>query len=548
MPLRFPPRSGETHAAPLTIRHLLDGSALSTASQEIVYRDQQRLTYTDLRDRIGRLAGMLSELGAEQGTTVAVLDWDSHRYLEAYFAVPSMGAVLQTANIRLSPEQLLYTLGHAGAEILLVHRDFLPLVEQMRASLPRVRAVVALMDGSEEPLPAWCVGEYEELLRTAKPQTTFEDLDENALATTFYTSGTTGLPKAVCFTHRQLVLHTLALSVALASAEGAGLRRGDVYMPLTPMFHVHAWGMPYVATMLGLKQVYPGRYEADRILAMREQEGVSFSHCVPTVLQMLLGAVPGRRLDGWHLVIGGSLMTRELFEAATYAGAIVTAGYGMSETGPVVAIARPGLDRYDAIRSGTPVPLVSAKIVGPDMEDLAADDEALGELVVRSPWLTPCYPGDETASEHLWRGGWLHTQDIATVRADGSIQIRDRIKDVIKTGGEWISSLTLEDLIVARLDVAEVAVIGIPDPRWQERPLAVIVPAPGSAPTLEDIRSTLADAIASGKISRFSQVDTILCVAELPRTSVGKIDKKAVREMVAIMGEGGSSSSILRTE
>ncbi len=548
MPLRFPSRSAETHAPPLTIRRLLDGSELSTATQEIVYRDQLRLSYGDLRDRIARLAGMLIALGVEQGTTVAVLDWDSHRYLEAYFAVPSMGAVLQTANIRLAPEQLLYTLDHAGAEILLVHHDFLPLVETMRASLPRVRAVVALMDGADEPVPAWCVGDYEALLAAASPVATFEDLDENALATTFYTSGTTGLPKAVCFTHRQLVLHTLALAVALGAAEGAGLRRGDVYMPLTPMFHVHAWGMPYVATMLGLKQVYPGRYEPDRILALRDREGVSFSHCVPTVLQMLLAELSGRRLDGWHLVIGGSAVTRELFDAATAAGASVTAGYGMSETGPVVAIARAGLDRYDTIRSGTTVPLVSAKIVGPDMEDLAADDEALGELVVRSPWLTPCYPGDEAASEQLWRGGWLHTQDIATIRPDGSIQIRDRIKDVIKTGGEWISSLALEDLIVARDDVAEVAVVGIADPKWQERPLAVIVPAPGTAPTVDDIRATLASAIASGRISRFSQVDSILCVAELPRTSVGKIDKKAVREMLAGLGEGGSSPSIQSTK
>jgi fatty-acyl-CoA synthase len=547
MPLRFPPRSAETHVPPLTIHQLLDASALSTAAQEIVYRDRIRLTYIDMRERVGRLAAMLSRLGVEQGTTVAMLDWDSHRYLEAYFAVPSMGAVLQTANIRLSPEQLRYTLDHAGAEVLLVHRDFLPLVDTMRASLPRVRTIVALMDDAEASLPAWCAGEYEALLSSAAAAA-FEDIDENALATTFYTSGTTGLPKAVCFTHRQLVLHTLALAVALGTAEGAGLRRGDVYMPLTPMFHVHAWGMPYVATMLGLKQVYPGRYEADRILAMREREGVSFSHCVPTVLQMLLGALAGRRLDGWHLVIGGSAVTRELFDAATDAGASVTAGYGMSETGPLVAIARPGPDRYDAIRSGTPVPLVSTRIVGPDMAELAADDEALGELVVRSPWLTPCYPGDEEASAQLWRGSWLHTQDIATIRQDGSIQIRDRIKDVIKTGGEWVSSLTLEDLIVARDDVAEVAVIGIPDPKWQERPLAVIVPAAGAMPTADDIRATLAVAIASGQISRFSQIDAILCVPALPRTSVGKIDKKAVRDMVAGIAEGGSHASVQTTE
>ena len=548
MPLRFPPRANESYAQPLTIRHLLEGNALSTAPQEIVYRDQLRMSYADLRKRIGKLVAMLSGLGVEQGATVAVLDWDSHRYLEAYFAVPLMGAVLQTANIRLSPDQLHYTLDHAGAELLLVHRDFLPTIDAMRASLPRVHSIVALMDGVDERPPTWCVGEYEALILSSVQQTEFEDFDENALATTFHTSGTTGLPKAVCFTHRQMVLHTLALAAALGTAEGAGLRRGDVYMPLTPMFHVHAWGMPYIATMLGLKQVYPGRYEPDRILAMREQEGVSFSHCVPTVFQMLLGALGDKRLDGWHLVIGGSAVTRELYDAAEAVGAAITVGYGMSETGPVVALGRSGPDRYDVIRSGTPVPLASAKIVGPDMEDLATDDEALGEVVVRSPWLTLSYPGDDAASKQLWRGGWLHTQDIATIRQDGSIQIRDRIKDVIKTGGEWISSLALEDLIVARDDVAEVAVIGIPDPKWQERPLAVIVPAFGMLPTLEDVRATLGAAIASGKISRIAQVDSIHCVAALPRTSVGKIDKKAIREMVAATGESSASASIPKHE
>jgi fatty-acyl-CoA synthase len=387
----------------------------------------------------------------------------------------------------------------------------------------------------------WCAGEYEALLREASPMQ-FEELDENALATTFYTSGTTGLPKAVCFTHRQLVLHTLALATALGTVDGPGLRRGDVYMPLTPMFHVHAWGMPYVATMLGLKQVYPGRYEADRILAMREREGVSFSHCVPTILQMLLGASE-QRLDGWHLVIGGSAVTRELFDLATAAGAAITAGYGMSETGPLVAIARGGANPYDAIRSGTPVPLVSVKIVDAAMQGLTADDETLGELVIRSPWLTPAYPGDEPASAQLWDGGWLHTQDIATIRQDGSIQIRDRIKDVIKSGGEWISSLTLEDLIVARDDVADVAVVGIPDQKWQERPMAVIVPAHDVAPTVADIRATISAAIASGQISSFAQIDAILCVDALPRTSVGKIDKKALRSMLAATDPGAQASS-----
>lgn len=531
MPLRYATPAAETYVQPLTVRHLLDATMLSAKDQLIVYRDQVRLTYADLHVRIARLATVLESLGVEEGTTVAVLDWDSHRYLEAFFAVPMMGAVLQTANIRLSPDQLRYTLDHAGAEVLLVHRDFLPLIDTLRSSLPRVRQIVAIMDGRNDPTPDGCAGEYEALLADAIPRIAFDDFDENALATTFYTSGTTGLPKAVCFSHRQLVLHALALTTALGTAIGAGLRREDIYMPLTPMFHVHAWGLPYVATMLGLKQVYPGRYDPVTILQLREKEGVTFSHCVPTVLKMVLDTAKGvgGRLDGWHFVIGGSALTRELFEEASAMGAALTSGYGMSETGPIVAVGRAGPERYDAIRSGMPVPLVSAQVVGEAMSSMPADDETVGELVLRAPWLTPCYVGDPRASDALWRGGWLHTQDLATIAPNGSIQIRDRLKDVIKTGGEWICSLTLEDLIVARHDVIEVAVVAVPDPKWQERPVAVIVSAPDHRPTLTDIRSTLEAEVAAGLISRMALVDAIHLVEALPRTSVGKIDKKAIR-------------------
>lgn len=530
MSLRFAKSSAETYSPPLTIRHLLDASPLTAARQEIVYRDQLRMSYADLRGRISRLASMLAALGVRQGTTVAVLDWDSHRYLEAFFAVPMMGAVLQTANIRLSREQLRYTLQHAGAQVLLVHRDFLPLIDELREDLPVVRAIVALMDGVDEDVPVWCAGEYEALLGEADPEWPFVDFDENALATTFYTSGTTGLPKPVCFSHRQLVLHTLAIAAAFGTAAGPGLRRDHVYLPLTPMFHVHAWGMPYAATMLGLMQVYPGKYQPEVILELRRREGVTFSHCVPTVLQMVIAAADaaGERLDDWHFVIGGSALTTELHDAATSRGALITAGYGMSETGPIIAIGRTG-----SSQGQWPLPLVSAQVVDAEMRALAANDRTKGELVLRAPWLTPCYPGDDLASAALWRGGWLHTQDIATIAQDGAIRIHDRLKDVIKSGGEWICSLTLEDLIVARPDVTEVAVVGVPHPKWEERPVAVVVCDTGRAPTLEDVRETLASAVADGRISRLALVDAVVCIDALPRTSLGKIDKKTIRAILA---------------
>jgi fatty-acyl-CoA synthase len=534
MTLRFAvPAQGHVHF-PLTIRHLLDANIRSAADQTIGYRDTIRYDYRELRRRIARLASALSSIGVKQGTTVAILDWDSHRYLEHYFAVPMMGAVLQTANIRLSPEQLRYTLAHAGAEVVLVHADFWPLIDAMRADLPNVRAIIAIDDEGTQA-PDWMVGHYEALLEQADPDYPFEDFDEDAIATLFYTSGTTGLPKQVCFSHRQLVLHTLALGAALGGRKGVGMRDGDVYMPLTPMFHVHAWGMPYLATMLGLKQIYPGRYEVDAILRWQAEEGVTFSHGVPTVLQMVLAgaAKQERRLDGWQMMVGGSALTRELADAARATGMIIACGYGMSETGPVISLGEESDDPYSTIRSGKPIPLVSAEIVTEDMSALPADDIVQGELVLRAPWLTPCYPGDEEASAALWRGGWLHTQDIATIDAGGSIQIRDRIKDVIKTGGEWLSSLTLEDLIGDHPDVLEVAVVGVPDPKWQERPIAIVVARAGTAPTRDSINDLLKASVERGSISRYALVDDVLIVSALPKTSIGKIDKKALRSSLS---------------
>ncbi|MFV3075290.1 fatty acid--CoA ligase [Niveispirillum fermenti] len=544
MPLRFAPPTAEAYRYPLTIRHLLANVLLTAASREIVYRDKVRLTYADLVGRVGRQASFLAGLGVEAGATVAVMDWDSHRYLEAYFAVPMMGAVLLTVNIRLPAAQVAYTLAHAGAEVLLVHRDFFPLVEAILPSLPDVKAVVAILDGEESPLPAWATGEYEALSAAADPGFPFADFDENAIATSFYTSGTTGDPKAVCFSHRQLVLHTLAASGPFGASPVAPLfGYGDVYMPLTPMFHVHAWGAPYVATMLGLKQVYPGRYEPEMICRLRQEHRVSYSHCVPTILQMVLDAAArtGADLSGWKMVIGGSALTRALCVEGRRRGMVVVAGYGMSETAPMIAMARPAPDGEEQeeravealTAAGVPVPLVHARIVDADMRDLPHDGVARGELVLRAPWLTPCYVGNDQASADLWHGGWMHTQDIATIDADGRIRIRDRLKDVIKTGGEWIDSIHLEELVATARGVAQASVVAVPDEKWGERPLAVIVPDAGASPDLADLNAPIEQAIATGVITRFARLDRFRIVDDLPKTSVGKIDKKRLRALFA---------------
>ncbi|MAM83734.1 MAG: long-chain fatty acid--CoA ligase [Acidobacteria bacterium] len=539
MALRFARPTDEHYHYPLTVGHLLDAALTTAPEQEIVYRDQKRYTYRELRRRIGRLASMLAELGAAEGQTIAMLDWDSHRYLEAYFAVPMMGAVLQTVNVRLSPQQIFYTLEQAEAEILLVHRDFFALIEDYLPRLPRVKAVVALMDGTDEAIPPFAVGDYEDLTREADSDFAFVDFDENAIATTFHTSGTTGNPKAVLFTHRQLVLHALSNKAPFGVTRARGFGIDDVYMPITPMFHVHAWGMPYIATMLGVKQVYPGRYEPDALLDLRQREGVTFSHCVPTILQMLLTAADqrGERLDGWMMMVGGSSLSETLFAEARARGLYVIAGYGMSETAPRISLTRPRTtcDASDASLAaalttvGVPVPLVAVRVVDDAMRDVPADGISTGELVVRAPWLTSQYVGDDAGSRALWRGGWLHTQDIVSQDQQGFLVVRDRLKDVIKSGGEWVSSVALENLIVSVEDVAEVAVIAIGDAKWGERPLAVVAPSRGMQVPRDAILAVIAAAIARGELSRFAQVDRIEAIDALPKTSVGKIDKKQLR-------------------
>jgi fatty-acyl-CoA synthase len=545
MPIRLAERAPDAYAYPLLIKHLLHTPLTTTPHQEIVYRDLVRYTYLTLNARIARLAAGLSRLGAGAGTTIAVMDWDSHRYLECFFAIPMMGAVLQTVNVRLSPAQIAYTLRHAGAEVILVHRDFVPMLAQMREQLPAVRTVILLDDDpTVEAVPNWIRTHYEELLEASSGHFEFGDFDENAVATTFYTTGTTGDPKCVCFSHRQIVLHTLAVLAACGSpAHGQAFRHGDVYMPMTPMFHVHAWGNPYVATVLGVKQVYPGRYVPDELLALRARESVTHSHCVPTILQMLLTKAVATNTDlrGWKICIGGAALSEALARQALDMGIDIYAGYGMSETGPVIAISRltvpaetvaTPMELQQRCRAGLPIPLVDIRLVDADDLPVPRDGVAVGEIVVRAPWLTPCYVGNPQASAELWRGGYLHTQDVATIDPSGYIQITDRMKDVIKTGGEWISSLQLEDLISLHAAVAEVAVIGMPDAHWGERPHALVIAHPGyrATVTAEDIKAHVAAAAASGLVPRYAVPERVTFVEALTRTSVGKVDKRLLRQ------------------
>lgn len=539
-------RTPNAYDYPLLIKHLLNTTIANGQGQEIVYRDIRRYPYSTFRSRIGQLANGLARLGIKPGDTVGVMDWDSHRYLECYFAVPMMGAVLETLNVRLSPSQILYTIDHAEADIILVNADFLPMLEAINEyRLTRPMTFVLMNDGSEAPVTSvQFAAEYEELLASSAPDYDFPDFDENTRATTFYTTGTTGLPKGVYFSHRQLVLHALSVMAALAApAEMQRVHRGDVYMPLTPMFHVHAWGMPYIATVLGMKQVYPGRYAPELLLDLIRNEGVTFSHCVPTVLHMLLSNPASRDIDlsSWTVVIGGSALPRSLASMALERGIDVFGGYGMSETCPVLTLAQltpqmleRGVEGELDIRTkaGRPIPLVDLRIVDDDLNEVPHDGVSTGEVVVRAPWLTQGYFKDPENSEQLWHGGYLHTRDIGNIDADGYLRVTDRIKDVIKTGGEWISSLDLEDILSRHPKVLEAAVIAVPHPKWGERPLAIVAldPQHAAETTEDELKDHVKSYADRGIISRFAIPDSILFVDEIDKTSVGKIDKKMLRQ------------------
>ncbi|MEA5672419.1 fatty acid--CoA ligase [Pseudomonas sp. MH2] len=543
---------------PLLIKRLLMSGSRYEKTREIVYRDKVRLTYPELGERIARLANVLTEAGVKAGDTVAVMDWDSHRYLECMFAIPMIGAVVHTINVRLSPEQILYTMNHAEDRFVLVNSDFVGLYQAIAEQLTTVDNTLLITDGPDKTaeLPN-LVGEYEQLLAAASPHYDFPDFDENSVATTFYTTGTTGNPKGVYFTHRQLVLHTLAETSVLGSLDSVRLlSTNDVYMPITPMFHVHAWGIPYAATMMGVKQVYPGRYEPDMLIKLWREEKVTFSHCVPTILQMLLNcpSAKGQDFGGWKVIIGGSALNRALYEAALARGIQLTAAYGMSETCPLISCAHlneellaGGEDERVSyrIKAGVPVPLVEAAIVDDQGNFLPADGEAQGELVLRAPWLTMGYFNEPEKSNELWAGGWLHTGDVATLDGMGYIDIRDRIKDVIKTGGEWISSLDLEDLISRHGAVREVAVVGVPDPQWGERPFALLVVHEGQQLDAKMLKEHLKPFVELGHINKWAIPSQIAVVTEIPKTSVGKLDKKRIR--VDVTQWQASNSTFLST-
>ncbi|MDA8407682.1 MAG: fatty acid--CoA ligase [Deltaproteobacteria bacterium] len=539
-------RTPSAYSYPLLIKNILITPILYAPDQEIVYRDKLRMTYRDLYQRINRLASALTGLGVGYDDTVGVMDWDSHRYLECFFAVPMMGSVLHTVNVRLSAEQIVYTVNHAEDTVLLVNEEFIPLLESVADQLTTVRKIILLKDSEEGPKTTLSLaGEYEALLAKSSPEFEFPDFDENTMATLFYTTGTTGDPKGVYYSHRQLVLHTFDIGMALSAFSSvARFQSSDVYMPITPMFHVHAWGIPYLATLMGCKQVYPGRYEPAMLLKLLLSEKVTFSHCVPTILHMLVTSPIAKQvnLSNWKVVIGGSALPKGLAKASMDLGIEIIAAYGMSETCPLLTAAnlKPKMmdwsneDKLDVlIKTGLPTPLVNLKIVDSKGNAVPHDGVTTGEIVVRTPWLTQGYFKSPEKSEELWKDGWLHTGDVANIDSEGYVKITDRVKDVIKTGGEWISSLELESLISQHPSVSEVAVIGVPDEKWGERPVALVVLGPDHTFSEDILRAYMQGLADKGAISKWAIPDRFYHVQEIPKTSVGKLNKKVIRQKVS---------------
>jgi len=536
---------GESYVYPLIIKKLLNTPLIYSPQREIVYSHKLRYNYRTLNERIHRLAGGLEKLDVKPGDTVAVFDYDSHRYLECFFAIPMMGAVLQTINWRLSADQILYTINHAEAKMIIIHHDFLPILEDIRDQLETALKIVLISEAEAGPdARLKFAAEYEEVLQSVSGDYAFPDLDENTKATTFYTTGTTGKPKGVHFSHRQLVLHTLAVAVACGAYHTIGrFRSNDVYMPLTPMFHVHAWGFPYVATMLGVKQIYPGPYEPQKLLKLIENENVTYSHCVPTILQMLLNCPAAQEVDlsNCKVVIGGARLPKGLARAAIELGIEIHAGYGMSETGPVMSTATPNEDMLDweedelldvIIKTGKPIPLAEFEVFDAQGKALPHDGESCGEVVMRSPWLTQSYFKGPEKTKELWRSGWLHSGDVGYIDEEGYLQITDRIKDVIKSGGEWISSLDLENLMSQHEAVLESAAIGVPDEKWGERPLMVVTLKPEYKDKIsaEDFMQFMKKFAEEGKLPKYGVPDRYEFVEQIPKTSVGKLDKKELRK------------------
>jgi fatty-acyl-CoA synthase len=529
------PETGLMMNTPLTLAPILERAARLFPRKEIVSKTEtgmHRYTYADFHARVHRLAWALERIGVKRGDRVGTLCWNGYRHLELYFAVTCYGAVLHTLNLRLAPDQLAYIITHANDRVIFSDASLMPLLEPIREEILCVEKIIALDDDSE----------YEQML-AASPAEPYRwpDLDENTAAATCYTSGTTGHPKGVLYTHRSLVLHSFSLCLTDVFA----LSERDTILQLVPMFHANGWGVPYAAVMVGAKIVLSGRFlQPADIAGMIESERATFSAGVPTLWMGLYGLLEHEKRDISSLrsiVCAGSALPRQFVEWFEQKHKIqIMLAWGMTETTPIATVmALKGhlgslnqKQRYDVLaRHGLPVAGIDVRILDEDGKDLPWDGITMGELQVRGPWVTCAYyndpRGEERGQQESFMDGWFRTGDVATIDPEGYIQIMDRTKDLVKSGGEWISSVDLENAIMAHPKVMEAAVIAIAHPKWDERPVAAVAPLPQFRDqiTKQEILDFLKD-----RVAKWWLPDDVVFIEAVPKTSVGKFNKRALRE------------------
>jgi fatty-acyl-CoA synthase len=492
-------------------------------------------TYAEVGDRTEKLAKALGRLGVRREDRVGTFCWNTQEHLEAYFAISSMGAVMHTLNIRLFPEQLAFVINHAQDKVIIVDDNLIPLLAKVASQLKSVEHIIVVGEGGDEAMlrgaPRATLHRYEALLAAEIPGIEWPELDERAPAAMAYTSGTTGDPKGVVYSHRSTVLH----SYGITSGAVTGLNERDMILTIVPMFHANCWGLPYAGWWVGTDFLQPARFlQPEPLVAMIERHRPTFAGAVPSIWTAVLNYGDGQDIDlsSFRLVIcGGSAVPKSLMQAFEEKyGVTILQLWGMTETSPLGSIANvpPGVEGAESwtyrVRTGRPVAGIELRIVDDSGQPLPWDGESVGEIEARGPWVTGSYYGvDATEKFH---DGWLRTGDVGFIDPRGYVQITDRSKDVIKSGGEWISSVELENEIISHPEVAEAAVIGIPDDKWDERPLACVVRKPGSTITPEALRSYLED-----KVARWWLPERWTFIDEIPKTSVGKFDKKVLRTL-----------------
>ena len=527
---------------PLMVSAIIAHAARYHAGREVVSRQVEggihRYTYRDAEVRMRRLARALGALGIERGDRLATLAWNTHRHFELYFAISGAGAVCHTVNPRLFRDELRYIMNHAGDRVLFLDLTFVPLIEALVGELPSIERYVVLCDAVHMPetsLPnATC---YEDLVEGAGDDYEWPELDENTAAMLCYTSGTTGNPKGVLYSHRSILLHALLAHAGMGEAAPA---ERHVYLLIVPLFHVGAWGMPYINPIAGAKMVLPGpHYDGESLFELMDAEEVTHTAGVPTIVTTLLGTMRerGRAPRGLRSVLcGGSAPSEALIRAYEQEfGVDFGQGWGMTETGPVAALNLPTtqFDRMPPesrfafkVKQGQPIFGIEAKIVDEQGRRVPEDGEAVGELAVRGPYVVSAYYDDPEANADAFdRDGWFLTGDVCSIDPEGYIFISDRSKDLIKSGGEWISSIALENHVMACEGVAEAATIACAHPKWGERPLLMVVREEGSELGKADILSFL-----EGRIAKWWMPDDVVFVDELPHGATGKVSKRTLRE------------------